>query len=229
MRLQCCLHGLNNFPDGKTVNTSSYTIFLGASIALILAPGPSQALVISKSLADGWRAGVLTAIGLNIGTLFHAAAAAVGLSAIVATSATVFAIVKYVGGAYLIYLGIQSFRARNASGQPAMGTGENESTVSVFGKALAVGILNPKVAIFFLALLPQFVDVNNGNVFVQFMVLGATIAVLDVIYESILIACFIRMSRTVRNSSRLHAWRNRMAGGVMVLLGVRLALQEQGT
>lgn len=208
------------------IDFASCWLFVAASIALILAPGPAQALVISRTIAGGMRAGVLTAVGLNLGTLFHAAAAALGLSAILANSAMAFAVVKYVGAAYLVWLGICALRARPAElAAPAVGSGA--SSGSRIGEALMVGILNPKVAIFFLAFLPQFVDADRGNVFIQFLLLGATMALLDTLYECAIAWLTHRLRYRVFAQPRFGLWQNRISGMVMLGLGARLALQER--
>lgn len=205
------------------IGLSSYLAFLAASMALILLPGPSQALVLARTLSGGMRAGALTAVGLNIGTLFHAAAAALGLSALLATSALAFAIVKYVGAAYLVLLGIQALRTRRG----AAPVSAQVTTRASLGQAIAAGILNPKVAIFFLAFLPQFVDPARGNVFAQFMIYGATMAVLDTFYELMLVQVFARTRRRFADGPRASRWRNRITGTVLIGLGARLAVQER--
>ncbi len=207
------------------IDPSAFLLFLAASVALILVPGPAQAMVLAHTLAGGRRAGTLTAIGLNVGTLFHAALAAFGLSAILATSALAFAIVKYAGAAYLLYLGVQALRARETR-QDAAPHGEAPSK-SPLVQAIVTGILNPKVAIFFLAFLPQFVDASRGSVFAQFMVLGATIAVLDTLYEVALVHLAAGLRDRLRRNPRLVLWQARASGAVLVALGLRLALQER--
>lgn len=204
---------------------STYLLFLAASTALILVPGPAQALVLARTLAAGPRAGALTAVGLNVGTLFHSVAAALGLSAVLATSALAFAVVKYVGAAYLVWLGIRALAAceRPGAGAPAVPA----SARSSFGEAVATGILNPKVALFFLAFLPQFVDPARGSAFVQFLVLGGSMAVLDTLYELALVRVFDGMRERYLRSERLVAWQSRFSGAVLLTLGVRLAVQER--
>lgn len=207
------------------IELSSYLIFLVASVALILVPGPAQALVIAKTLAGGRRPGVLTAVGLNIGTLFHTATAALGLSAILATSAVAFSIVKYAGAAYLVYLGIRALRSKVPR---AVGTAlPGEPARSTLGQAVAAGVLNPKVALFFLAFLPQFVDPSRGAVLPQFLVLGATIALLDTLYEVMLVHFVSGMRELFLHSPRLLALQTRVSGTVLVALGLRLAAQER--
>jgi len=207
------------------VDFPSYLMFLAASVALILVPGPAQALVIARTLAGGRRPGALTAVGLNVGTLFHAAAAALGLSAILATSALAFSIVKYVGAAYLIYLGIRALRAK---APPSVSSASaSDSRRSTLGQAIATGILNPKVALFFLAFLPQFVDPSRGLVLVQFLLLGASIALIDTLYELALVYLVSGMRERYLRNPRLLAWQARVSGVVLVGLGLRLAAQQR--
>jgi threonine/homoserine/homoserine lactone efflux protein len=202
--------------------TSTLITFVVASIAIILAPGPAQALVLARTISDGRRAGIFTALGLNIGTIIHAFAAAVGISAVLATSALAFALVKYLGAAYLVYLGLQ-----------ALGTKPHESRFSplqsstplqLFAKAVATGILNPKVALFFLAFLPQFVDPQRGSVFAQFAILGCLLAILDIVYETMLVLIASVLRNWLTGNERFAVWRQRVTGAVLIGLGVRLAL-----
>ena len=207
------------------IDPASYLLFLAASLALILVPGPGQAMVLAHTLSGGRRAGALTAIGLNVGTLFHAALAALGLTAILATSALAFAIVKYVGAAYLLYLGVKALRAKSG-GVATVARGEGSASAPLVQSVIS-GILNPKVALFFLAFLPQFVDPSRGPAFVQFMVLGATIAVLDTLYELALVHLAAGLRDRYRSNRRLVLWQSRASGAVLVALGLRLALQER--
>ena len=194
--------------------------FLLATFAIIIAPGPAQALVLARTLSEGRRSGATTAIGLNVGTLVHALAAALGLSAILATSAAAFSLVKYAGAAYLIYLGVRALRSGE---QVEVVTNAGAS----FWRAVATGVLNPKVAVFFLAFLPQFVDPSRGPAFVQFVILGATVAVLDVIYELLLVWIATALRGRVLSSRRFAAWRERVTGVVLIALGARLAMAQR--
>ena len=207
------------------LDLSLYLMFLAASVALILVPGPAQALVVAKTLAGGRQPGALAAVGLNIGTLFHTATAAFGLSAVLATSALAFSVVKYAGAAYLIYLGIRAVRSKVPQALSSAGPGG--SARSTLGQAIATGILNPKVALFFLAFLPQFVDPSRGAVLVQFLILGCSMALLDVLYELALVHLVSGMRERYLRSPRLVAWQTRVSGGVLVALGLRLAAQER--
>lgn len=194
--------------------------FFVASAAIIIAPGPAQAMVLARTLSGGRRAGVMTAVGLNLGTIVHAIAAGLGVSAILATSATAFATVKFAGAGYLIYLGIQAWRTGERR------TGRREEPRQAVGRAVLTGILNPKVALFFLAFLPQFVDPRRGSILVQCLVLGGMLALMDVVYESALAFLAGIMSDAMR-SATFQRWQNRTTGAVLVGLGVRLALAQR--
>jgi threonine/homoserine/homoserine lactone efflux protein len=197
--------------------------FFAAATAIILAPGPAQALVISRSLSEGKRSGIMTAIGLNIGTIVHAAAAALGLSAILATSAVAFALIKYIGAAYLIYLGIKELRSHT----PQLAAESNISTRQALNKAILTGILNPKIALFFLAFLPQFIDPQHGSVLLQFLMLGFLLAIMDIIYESFLAIAADVLSARLLGSERFALWRQRFTGVILIGLGIRLALTQR--
>lgn len=205
--------------------TSTLMTFLAAAIAIILAPGPAQALVFSRSISDGKKSGIMTAFGLNVGTIFHSIAAALGLSAILATSALAFETVKYLGAAYLIYLGIRELRTRNQSHTQAVPS--SAKPTQAFTKAVFTGVLNPKVALFFLAFLPQFVDPQRGPVFVQFLVLGLILASLDTVYESVLAVLVGSLSDHLLHNTRFTLWRQRMTGGILIGLAARLALVQR--
>ena len=198
-----------------------FVAYLAACTAIILMPGPAQALTIARSISAGRKSGVLTAIGLNAGTIVHALAAALGLSAVLAASAAAFTVVKWAGAAYLVYLGIRSLRTREAGPAPAGSASSGQWRD--FAKALMTGILNPKVALFFLAFLPQFVNPRNGSVLLQFLLLAAVLSVMDIVYESALAFAAGALVRRFAANPGLTAWRHRLTGAVRVALGLRLA------
>lgn len=211
------------------IDPLSYATFVAASAALILVPGPAQALVLANTLTGGRRAGALTAVGLNVGTLIHAAAAALGLSALLATSALAFALVKYAGAAYLIYLGIQALRAKAGPQPPTQSAtiAAPTSNKAALTQSILAGTLNPKVALFFLAFLPQFVDPARGSVVAQMLILGATMAVMDTLYELALVSVLYRMRDRLVGNQRFMAWQSRISGVILIGLGLRLAAQER--
>jgi threonine/homoserine/homoserine lactone efflux protein len=202
-------------------DTHTLLAFVAACAAIILSPGPAQALVLARTLSDGRSAGVMTAVGLNVGVLVHSVTAALGLTALLATSAVAFAVVKFAGAGYLVYLGVRALR----SGSPgeAAATPARMSSGRAFRHAVVTGTLNPKVAIFFLAFLPQFVDPGRGSAFTQFLVFGCILAALDIAYESTLALLAGGLQSRLTGSSQLAAWRQKATGAVLVGLGLRLA------
>lgn len=198
--------------------------FVAASSAIILAPGPAQALVLSRTVESGRAAGIQTAVGLNVATLVHAVAAGLGLSALLARSALAFGVVKLAGAGYLVYLGIRAFAT--AGRAPSSDRLEPRPPGRAFGQAFVTGLLNPKVALFFLAFLPQFICPSRGSVVVQFIVLGGILALLDAVYEAALV--LIAASAMDWLASPLVAvWRSRVTGGVLILLGAKLLFAER--
>lgn len=206
------------------IDLMSYLTFVAASLALILVPGPAQALVLANTLTGGRSSGARTAIGLNIGTMFHAAAAAFGLSTLLATSALAFSVVKYLGAVYLLYLGIQALRSKTHTPNSVQTPYSSQSPLT---KAILAGTLNPKVALFFLAFLPQFVDPARGSVVAQFLILGATMALLDTLYELALVCLLYRVRDRLLGNNRFVAWQARVSGVILIALGLRLAAQER--
>jgi threonine/homoserine/homoserine lactone efflux protein len=204
--------------------------YLLAVVALVLAPGPNQAMVVARSLNGGRRAGITTSLGVNTGTAFHTVAAALGLSALLATSAVAFAVVKFLGAAYLLYLGVRLLTGNDhAMSLPPPGgyTTKQSGRRDMYVRAVITGILNPKVALFFLAFLPQFVDRQAGSVFLQFLVLGAIIAVVGLICDSALAAAAGSLGRFLARNPRAARWRERITGTAFVALGIRLAFERR--
>ncbi|GAA1665678.1 LysE family translocator [Glycomyces endophyticus] len=161
-------------------DTAHFLAFVAASLVLILIPGPSVMFTISRALIYGRRQAVLTAWGNAAGTFCASALAAVGLGALISESAVAFAIVKYAGAAYLVYLGVKALRDRKGlMAPPEDGAGAPpKRTLVTVAEGFMVGLLNPKSILFFLAILPQFVNPDSGSATAQMLVLGATFAVL---------------------------------------------------
>jgi threonine/homoserine/homoserine lactone efflux protein len=165
------------------VETSTLLVFLLAAFALLVVPGPSVLYVVARGVAQGRAAGFVSALGVGTGALVHVAAAAVGLSALLVASSVAFAAVKYLGAAYLIYLGLRTLLARETDGRPP--TIETRGLRRVFAQGAVVEALNPKTALFFLAFLPQFVDPGRGSVAGQTLLLGALFVALGVCTDGI--------------------------------------------
>ena len=162
--------------------TAQLLAFTAASVVIILIPGPSNLFVVGRALVYGRRKAVLTAVGNAVGEFAAAALVAIGLGTIVQQSALVFAIVKYAGAAYLIYLGVKAFRDRGRLPEQPETAGPGR--VSAF-EGFLVGVLNPKTVLFFLAMLPQFVNPAGGSPVAQMLVLGAVFAVIGCICDSL--------------------------------------------
>src|SRR5713226_396165 len=162
---------------------SSLVLFMTGAMLLLLVPGPAVVYITSRSIGLGRAAGIVSAMGIAVGTLFHAAAATLGLSALLGSSATVFQFVKYAGAAYLIYLGIRTLRG----GDTAMLEASNgrRNLGSIFGQGVLVNLLNPKTALFFLAFLPQFVDPSRGHATLQIFELGVLFALMGWVSDSV--------------------------------------------
>ena len=207
------------------IEPARFLLFIGVSWALILAPGPDMLYVITRGVSQGRRAGMLSALGVIGGILVHTTAAAFGLTLILQTSALAFLIVKYVGAGYLIYLGIRAWREKSTFrlGPTAVAV----SFRKVFWQGVLSNVLNPKVAIFFLAFLPQFVEKDHGNVPLQMAALGLTFAffglcfLLTVGFSSGTIGGWL--ARRPRYTQLL----GRLTGGILVGLGLRLAFAQR--
>ncbi|RBI63765.1 LysE family translocator [halophilic archaeon] len=199
-------------------------VFVPAALALVLAPGPDTVYVLTRSIGDGRRVGVASAAGIGVGVLVHTSAAILGLSVVVRRSALAFRVVKYVGAAYLLYLGVETLRSSQQfelDGASTMSTDRRTS----FARGVLVNVLNPKVAIFFLAFLPQFVT-RTDPVTPQLAALGLTYAALTLSY---LVAVAL-LSGTIRRVLAARSWvedgLRAVTGSVLVGLGVRLAVEE---
>ncbi|MGK9065313.1 LysE family translocator [Stutzerimonas chloritidismutans] len=200
-------------------------VFFSAAIALNIAPGPDLMFVLSRTLSGGRRIGVASACGVCSGALVHVVAAALGLSAILATSALAFTVVKYVGAAYLLYLGIQTLRS--AGGQFSLRPAPRTNGWQAYRQGILVDILNPKAAIFFMAFLPQFVRPEQGAVATQLLVLGVLVVLVAIVIECSLVLLVARASSALRGNQRLRLWLDRVLGSVLVGLGIRLGLSER--
>jgi threonine/homoserine/homoserine lactone efflux protein len=214
---------------GQVFDAATLTTYLIAGAALVAVPGPGQALVIARALQGGTRAGVITAAGLEIGTMVHVLAAALGLSVVLAHSATAFAVLKYLGAAYLVWLGLKALRdsGKVGSTDAQAASGALPGGARLLAHAAVTGTLNPKVALFFLAFLPQFVHPERGHVLLQFVVLGSLLALMGLVFDSVVSVLVGRARRRVAASARFTAWRERVMGGVLIGLGLKLALAEQ--
>ena len=199
-----------------------------AATVLVLIPGPGTAWIVAQTLAGGTRRGVRAGFGLETATLIHALAAGLGLSAVLATSALAFETIKYAGAGYLIWLGIRAWHDRDAhAGQPPA-TVPGPTVRNVYVRSVVTGVLNPKVALFFLAFLPQFVHPERGLVTLQFVVLGLVLSVIGLSHSMAIAFAIGRFGRRLSASARIARWRQRLIGTLFIGLGLRLAVQQRG-
>jgi RhtB (resistance to homoserine/threonine) family protein len=197
--------------------------FMLAGIALNLTPGPDTMYVLARSIGQGRSAGVVSALGISAGCLFHIAAAALGLSALLATSAMAFTVVKWVGAGYLVWMGVQMLRSK--AGPEAVQGLQPTSLWRIFRDGVVTNVLNPKVALFFLAFLPQFVDPARGSTGMQFVLLGLLFDVTGTVWLVFLAGAAGAFGGWLRRNPRVAAAQKRVTGAVFVALGARLALQ----
>lgn len=157
---------------GSMPEPHTFLVFAAASALLVLIPGPAVIYIVTRSVRHGRAAGLVSAAGIEVGGLVHVAAATVGLSAVLASSATAFNVVRYAGAAYLIYLGVRALLDRNPGREAPSGAPNGPDLGRVFWQGVVVNVLNPKTALFFLAFLPQFIDPGRGSVALQAGLLG---------------------------------------------------------
>src|SRR5918994_1423790 len=213
-------------PDATT-----FALFVAAALALLLVPGPAVFYVVARSVEGGRITGLVSVLGIELGTLVHVVFAAAGLSAVLASSATAFSIVKWLGAAYLVWLGLQHLLAPEESDTETPQTGGEARLPRVFAQSVLVQVLNPKVALFFLAFLPQFVDPSRGAAWTQVMVLGGTLAALGLLTDGI----YALLGGTAGDwlkrknaSARFRRAQRYVSGGVYLALGAAAAATGPG-
>ncbi|WP_431809123.1 LysE family translocator [Brevibacillus agri] len=204
---------------------ATLSTFLAVVIGLFLIPGPAVLLTATRTVQGGRRAGIMAGLGIATGDFIHTIFAAVGLSAILMTSAWAFQLVKFAGAAYLIYLGIRALLEKPTD--PELPKVSPLPPGKAYVQAIIAEVLNPKTALFFLAFLPQFVHPERGASVMQFVVLGLIFSILGFFYTS-LIALYVRpLGHLVRRISWIGRWSGKMIGSVYILLGLKVALQQK--
>ncbi|MCP3970554.1 MAG: LysE family translocator [Rhodobacteraceae bacterium] len=204
-----------------------WTTFLTAAVVLNLAPGPDIAFILGQTARGGRRAGFFAMFGIWTGAFGHVLMAALGLSAVLATSATAFTMVKWVGAAYLIWLGIQALRSGGDKYVSGEGAGRASGSARIFRQGVLVALLNPKVAVFFLAFLPQFVVPGAGPVPAQLFLHGVLIIVVAALIEPPLVLLGERLIAGIKRRPSFGLWMDRVLGTMLVALGIKLALSDR--
>jgi len=207
-------------------SAAHWTTFLSAAVLLNLSPGPDMAFILGQTARGGAKVGFCAMFGIWSGAFFHVVCAALGLSAVLATSAAAFSVVKWAGAVYLIWIGIQSLRSKG-SFTPAAAQHSPTGLMRVFQQGVLVATLNPKVAVFFLAFLPQFVEAGAGPVSVQLFLHGILIIAVAAFIEPPLVIVGARMRACLSQSTKLSRWMDRGLGVVLVGLGLKLATTDR--
>jgi threonine/homoserine/homoserine lactone efflux protein len=203
--------------------------FVAVVLGLFLIPGPAVLLVLTRTAHGGRKLGVATGLGIAAGDVVHTLCAAVGLSAILMTSALAFNAVKLAGAAYLVYLGVRALRAK--PGDPAKPAAADAraplTAMRAFWQAVPVEVLNPKTALFFLAFLPQFVHPGRGPAFAQFAALGLIFVTLSIMYTTVIAVAIGPLGRLVQRLRWLSRWQNKIIGAIFISLGLKVATQSR--
>ncbi len=204
----------------------NFGTFVIAVIMLSLTPGADTMYILSRSIAQGKKAGVLSVLGIVTGTIFHIAFATLGLSIVLAKSAVAFETVKYLGAAYLIYLGLKAILNRQ-SGALQLKKHKKTNYRKIYFSGILTNILNPKVALFFLAFLPQFINPNYENTTVSFLALGLTFMTIGTSWCFLLVLFSAKLSNSIRKNTKIKTWLDKITGGVFIGLGIQLALSKK--
>ncbi|MCB9431107.1 MAG: LysE family translocator [Ardenticatenaceae bacterium] len=202
------------------IHGSQLAIFIAASVALLITPGPAVLYIITRSLDQGRTAGLISVLGIQCGTLFHIAAAALGLSALLLSSTLAFNVVKYLGAAYLIYLGIRKYLEEEPAEEIEI---EVQPLRRIFYQGMVVNLLNPKTALFFFAFLPQFVNPAAGSVSGQILLLGVGFVGLALLSDGAYAMLAGSLRPLLRGSQQLVRRQRYFAGTMYIALGLTAA------
>jgi threonine/homoserine/homoserine lactone efflux protein len=202
-------------------------LFVLSGLLLNITPGPDTLYIVGRGTVQGLRAGAAAALGVGAGCCVHTLAAALGLSAILATSAMAFTVVKWAGAVYLVYLGIALVASRSGTAGPSVRAPPRASLTKVFAQGFLTNVLNPKVALFFLAFLPQFIAPDAPDKALAFVALGAVFNVNGTLWNLFVAWSAAGFGKRLTAGGRTVTWLNRVLGGLFVCLGVRLAFAER--
>jgi len=217
---------------GAMPDLAQWSVFLTASIILLVIPGPSVLFVVARGIDQGFRAAVFSSVGLAVGDMFQVLCAAVGLSTLLASSIALFTTVKYAGAAYLCFMGVRMIldARKDARKQESFSPGDLTAATGVtrnpLWQGVATEVLNPKTALFFLSFIPQFVNRGVGHVFLQFVLLGAMSVVLNTSADLIVILLAGPLGKKIRSSPVFRRRQRTVTGAIMIGLGAYLATSE---
>ena len=202
-----------------------YWLFIATAIVLIITPGQDTFFILGRSLAGGRSAGISAALGISTGTVIHTVLAALGLSALLATSPYAFLTVKFAGAAYLIYIGVRALLVKDTL--PGEADATPDGRWSAFRQGVLTNLLNPKVALFFLALLPQFIAADSGRKVLAFLVLGLSFVAMGVAWCVMLAIAAAKLRGAFLRRPSMAQVLNKVAGAMFIGLGLRLATARQ--
>jgi len=205
----------------------SYLLFAGASVVLAIVPGPDMVYMLGRCVAQGRKAGLMAVIGFNLGGYAHLTAAILGLSAVIATSVAAFTAVKWLGAGYLIYLGISTLRGNNRHISLDTRKVASPAAKTIVWQAFVSDVLNPKVAMFFIALLPQFVDPKGPHPTLQILLLGVTLNVIALACNVMVVTLSASVTASLRRNTSVSAWLQKALGATFFALGIRLAVEKR--
>ncbi|TCI84647.1 LysE family translocator [Tenacibaculum sp. M341] len=205
----------------------NFEAFILASLLLNLTPGADTMYILGRSISQGKKAGILSALGIASGALIHCLFAVLGLSILLAKSALAFQIVKYVGAFYLIYLGIKMLTSSSKASFDLTEKVSNVNFRKIYLSGILTNLLNPKVAFFFLAFIPQFINETYSNSPIPFLVLGLTFITTGTIWCLILAFFSSKLSEKIRANYRFKIWLDKITGSLFIVLGIKLALSKK--
>jgi threonine/homoserine/homoserine lactone efflux protein len=205
---------------------TGFGLFCAAVLLLNATPGPDTAYIVGRSVAQGRSAGLISAVGISVGCCVHAIASAFGLSAILATSATAFTIIKVAGGLYLVYLGMRMLLTPSANVLPAGAAQAIRPLRTVFWQAVLTNVLNPKVVLFFLSFFPQFVRADAPDQTLAFLLLGVVFVAISTVWNSGTALLAGTLAQRAGRNPQIRLWLERTVGAAFVALGIKLALSR---
>ena len=206
--------------------TTDLALFVVSGLLLNITPGPDTFYILGRTASQGWRGGTVAALGIGAGCFVHIFAAALGLSVLLAASATAFTILKWIGAGYLVYIGISLLRARPQALEQ-MPAPQAAALRTVFFQGFLTNVLNPKVAMFFLAFLPQFIEPGAPHKTLAFLFLGLVFNANGTLWNLFVAWSAARLAKHFRGSGRVTLWLNRTVGALLVYFGIKLATSHQ--
>lgn len=205
----------------------NYETFILTGLLLNITPGNDTIFILSRSMAQGKKAGIMSVLGIATGSLIHTTLAAFGLSIIIAKSILVFNIIKYAGAAYLLYIGYKMLTDKKQLDTETAIEGNTIDLKKIYRDGVITNVLNPKVALFFISFLPQFIDPKTTNTIIPFIQLGVTFTITGTIWCLILANFASIIFSKLKNNKKLSNYVNKACGGVLIALGIKIALTSK--